>query len=86
MPINILLGNKLRQIRKEKKLTLKTLSEMTNISQSELSKIERGEIDNPSNVFLFRLSKALDIEYNELLRYRWNKYPEKLLKAGIYSK
>ena len=84
MPINIL-GNKIREKRKQKKLTLKTLSKMTNISQSELSKIERGEISNPSNVFLFRLSKALDVEYNELLRYRWDKYPERLMKAGIYS-
>ena len=84
MPINIL-GNKIREKRKQKKLTLKTLSKMTNISQSELSKIERGEISNPSNVFLFRLSKALDVEYNDLLRYRWDKYPERLMKAGIYS-
>lgn len=85
MPINIL-GNKIREKRKQKKLTLKTLSRMTNISQSELSKIERGEIYNPSNVFLYRLSKALDVEYNDLLRYRWDKYPERLMKAGIYYK
>ena len=71
--------------RKKKNLTLKTLSRMTNISQSELSKIERGEIYNPSNVFLYRLAKALDVEYNELLRYRWDKYPEMLMKAVIYS-
>ena len=85
MPISIL-GNKIREKRKQKKLTLKTLSKMTNISQSELSKIEKGEIRNPSNVFLYRLSKALDVEYNDLLRYRWDKYPERLLKAGIYCK
>ena len=84
MPINIL-GRKIKEKRKQKKLTLKTLSKMTNISQSELSKIERGEISNPSNVFLFRLSKALDVEDNDLLRYRWDKYPERLMKAGIYS-
>ena len=85
MPISIL-GNKIREKRKEKKLTLKTLSKMTKISQSELSKIEKGEIENPSNVFLYRLAKALDVEYNDLLRYRWDKYPERLLKAGIYCK
>lgn len=85
MSISIL-GNEIREKRKQKKLTLKTLSKMTNISQSELSKIEKGEIRNPSNVFLYRLSKALDMEYNDLLRYRWDKYPERLLKAGIYCK
>ena len=85
MPISIL-GNEIRKKRKQKKLTLKTLSKMTNISQSELSKIEKGEIRNPSNVFLYRLSKVLDMEYNDLLRYRWDKYPERLLKTGIYCK
>lgn len=81
-----ILGEKIREKRKEKKLTLETLSKMTNISRSELSQLERGKIGNPSNVFLYRLSKALDVEYNDLLRYRWDKYPERLLKAGIYCK
>ena len=41
---------------------------MTNISQSELSKIENGEIRNPSNVFLYRLSKVLKMDYESATR------------------
>ena len=70
----------------KKESNLKIIRTAAGLSQSELSKIERGEIYNPSNVFLYRLSKALDVEYNDLLRYRWDKYPERLMKAGIYYK
>lgn len=54
------LGANLRRIRKEKKLTLKQLSEQTNLSVSFLSSIERGE-RTASLKALKSIAKALDV-------------------------
>src|SRR5690606_39755055 len=54
------LGANLRRIRKEKKLTLKQLSEQTNLSVSFLSSIERGE-RSASLKALKSIAKALDV-------------------------
>ena len=48
-------------------LTLETLSNMTNISISTLSNIENDKIENISGVFLYRLSKVFNIDYDYLL-------------------
>lgn len=45
--------------------------------------LENGLIREPSSVFLYRLSNVLEIDYEEVLRHRWCRYPEKLKKAGI---
>ena len=58
-------------------LTLEELSKLTNISESELDKIELGKIKTPSSVFLFRLSKVLNLDYNEMLKYRFASYYRK---------
>lgn len=47
---------------------------LTNISISTLSKLENGKLKRPSSVFLFRLSHVLDIDYNELIKYRYASY------------
>ena len=78
-----LLGEIFREKRKNKKLTLEALSKLTDISISELSKLENGLIREPSSVFLYRLSNVLEIDFEEVLRHRWCRYPEKLKKAGI---
>jgi len=68
------LGIILKEKRMDKKLTLDTLSKLTHISVSTLSKLENGKLKRPSSVFLFRLSKVLDIDYNELIIYRYASY------------
>ena len=57
-----------------KKLTLESLSKLTNISIAELSNLENGNIKEPSSVFLYRLSQVLELDYDEILKYRYEPY------------
>lgn len=70
----LVLGMILRDARIKNKLTLEALSKLTNISISELSNLENGNIKEPSSVFLYRLSKILNLDYNEMLKYRFESY------------
>ena len=55
------LGSEMRQVRKARQLTLKSVSSETGISVSHLSAIERGAT-NPSLDVVYIVAKALDIE------------------------
>ena len=66
------IGKRLKQERLKNNLTLETLSNMTNISISTLSNIENDKVENISGVFLYRLSKVFNIDYDYLLRLRWD--------------
>ena len=82
------IGKILKQERIKNKLTLKTLSNMTNISISTLSNIENDKTENISGVFLYRLSKVFNIDYDYLLRLRWDIFPTFLYerKSSIGNK
>ena len=69
------IGNIIKQERLKNNLTLESLSNISNISISTLSKIENDKIRNVSSVFLYRLSKILNIDYNYLTRQRWDILP-----------
>ena len=69
------IGKRLKQERLKNNLTLETLSNMTNISISTLSNIENDKIENISGVFLYRLSKAFNIDYDYLLRLSLDIFP-----------
>lgn len=60
------LGGKLRAHRKARQLTLKELSERTNVSTSMLSQIERGQT-NPTVATVWSLTQALGISIDGLL-------------------
>ncbi len=76
MPI-LILGIILRNARIKMNLTLEALSKLTNISIAELSNLENGNIKEPSSVFLYRLSNVLNLDYNEMLKYRFESYYRK---------
>ncbi|HJJ07564.1 MAG TPA: helix-turn-helix transcriptional regulator [Clostridiaceae bacterium] len=61
MEIKILL----KEIREEKNITLRKLSEVTGISKSHLSYIERGERE-PTLSVVVRIALALNIDEKEL--------------------
>ena len=61
MEIKILL----KEIREEKNITLRKLSEVTGISKSHLNYIERGEKE-PSLSIIIRIAVALNIDEKEL--------------------
>lgn len=66
----ILMGLKIRNIRKEKGFTQEKLSEILNIDISGLSKIENGKCF-PSVETIYKIIKKLEISPNEL----FNKSP-----------
>lgn len=80
------LGEKLKQLRKEKKLTLTQLSELTGISQPYLSQIEADK-KNPSAVYLHKLSDSLEVPYSSLIKLTGkadfiDKYNQQVLEQG----
>lgn len=61
LPIEILLGDQIRSLRKGKKISQQVMAKKTGIDQSDISKIERG-VANPSISTLKRIANALDSE------------------------
>lgn len=62
---DINIGNKLKQFREEKNLTLKQVSAMTGLSISFISQVERGLVD-PSWSSLKKITAALNIKLRNL--------------------
>lgn len=62
----ILIGKRLKTIRKARNLTQEQLSDCSGVSIRHIAKIEKGQI-NPSFEVLAALAKALDITYDAFL-------------------
>lgn len=60
------LGNRLMNLRREKKLSLKNLGNETGLSAKYISQVEKGEVIPPVSVIL-QLSRALEIDSGVLL-------------------
>ncbi len=60
------LGKQLRNLRKEKEMTIKGLVEKAGISQSMISKIER-EQTSPTIATLWRIGQAMEIPLENFL-------------------
>ena len=60
------IGPGLNHARKTRKLTLEQLAQMSGVSRSMLSQIERGEA-NPTFAVLWNLTQALGMEFSELI-------------------
>lgn len=64
MNYNTTIGLKIKELRTQKKLTLKDLSEQTSLSTGFLSQLERG-LTNISIDWLAKIAKVLDVELLE---------------------
>lgn len=64
--IRIIFGLKLKQLRKEKNLSLQELSEKSGVSISYLNEIEKSK-KYPKADKVFRLAEALEVEYDYLV-------------------
>lgn len=62
------LGAHIRQLRKDKGYTLEDLSAHSSIDTSDISKIERGEI-NVAFTTLAKLAKGLEKSLSELVKF-----------------
>lgn len=60
------LSEELRRCRREKDLSLEQLADLSGVSRSMISKIERGE-SVPSTVVLSRLAEALGVTFSRLM-------------------
>lgn len=62
------IGDKIREIRLQKKLTQKELAFILDIEISQITRIETGKI-NTSILNLIKISKALEIDIKELFNF-----------------
>lgn len=72
-----LLGSRIKEIRKSKKLTQEQLSEMIGIETSSLSGIESGRF-YPSLHVLEKIAAVFDVELIEFFRFTSVNFPENL--------
>ena len=63
-----LVGKRIKESRRAKKMTQEELAEKTNISAKYLSSIERG-LENPTFDTIIKLACALDVDVPELFNY-----------------
>jgi len=77
MDILVLLGNRIRQLRKSFKLTQAQLADKAGLSTNFIALLEKGK-RSASVDTLFRISKVLKVELKELFDF-----PEKKTKAQI---
>ncbi|WP_186580973.1 helix-turn-helix domain-containing protein [Aquibacillus kalidii] len=62
-----MIGEKIKQLRKEKRMSLSELAEQAGVAKSYLSSIERNLQSNPSIQFIEKIGKVLNVSVNELL-------------------
>lgn len=60
----------IKEVRRNKKVTLSKLSEKSGISSTHINDIENN-IKGPSLFVMIRLAKALDVEITELYKVKW---------------
>jgi transcriptional regulator with XRE-family HTH domain len=78
------IGQRLREKRREKKLTLKQLAETTELSLTYLSDIERDRA-RPSMKTLARVAQGLEVSVTDLMRGvdEWGEATDQALPEGL---
>lgn len=61
------IGEVIAEAREKKKISQRQLAKIANISNAELSKIESGEREVPNPKTLRKISKHIDLNYNDLM-------------------
>lgn len=60
------IGDNVRNLRKEKKLSQEKLAELANVSRNYISMIERGEADNFSDDIIQKLAWGLEVSIEQI--------------------
>ncbi|MDH4227037.1 MAG: helix-turn-helix domain-containing protein [Deltaproteobacteria bacterium] len=84
MQIQKLLGARIKELRRAKKLTQDKLSELVNIEPNHLSRIEVGK-SYPSLVTLEKMSGALNVQMKDFFEFEHHGKDKKELKRDIES-
>lgn len=85
--VKTIFGLKLKQLRKERKLSLQSLSGLCGLSVSYLNEIENGR-KYPKSDKILALSKAFDIPYDKLVSLKVNRNLEpvsKLMQSDVFN-
>ena len=77
-----LLGLRVKEFRKQKKLTQEKLAEMANIEIPSLSNIENGK-NYPNNETLYKLATALNVRPFELFIFEYYQNSAQMLKEMV---
>jgi len=67
MPIELMIGNRIRKFRKARRLKLEELAQASRISKALLSKIETAKVSSPISTYS-RIARALGLPLGELFR------------------
>lgn len=67
IPINLKVGQKIRLLRKRKKLSQEKFAEICGLHRTYIGSVERGE-RNITLVSLEKIAKALNVDVSDLLR------------------
>jgi XRE family transcriptional regulator of biofilm formation len=90
-----LIGEKIKQLRKEKKMSISELAEKAGVAKSYLSSIERNLQTNPSIQFIEKVSAVLNVSVNELIQSdsekinqdeldeEWLKIVQEAMESGV---
>ena len=78
----VLLGRRIREIRKAKGLTQEELGSKADVSYKFVGEIERGQ-QNPSFDILVKIACALEIELLDLFRFEQEITNRKDIEAGM---
>lgn len=70
------LGDRLREVRRVRGLTLKAVAEPAKISIAYLQKLEGGDVQQPNPNVLHRLAGVLDVPYSLLMELAGYVVPE----------
>ena len=83
-PVNVkkLLGGRIKEIRKLRKITQERLAELIDIEPNNVSKIENGK-NYPSPENLAKIARALNIEIHELFIFNHHKPIEEIKSYDI---
>ena len=90
-----MIGEKIKLLRKEKKMSISELAEKAGVAKSYLSSIERNLQTNPSIQFIEKISAVLNVSVNELIREdskkidqdeldeEWLKIVQEAMESGV---
>ncbi|OZU88812.1 transcriptional regulator [Virgibacillus indicus] len=89
-----MIGEKIKNLRQDKKMSLSELAERAGVAKSYLSSIERNLQTNPSIQFIEKISKVLNVSVNDLIQddnseqinnldNEWLKIVQEAMNSGV---
>lgn len=87
-----MIGDRVKRLREEKKMSMTELAEKAGVAKSYLSSLERNLQTNPSIQFLEKISSVLDVSIDSLLHDKadtehldaeWLKIVQEAMESGV---